>query len=111
MTTLKVTADGQVTIPQEILESLNLKPGDQIELQIKEGDKIVIQPVTYRDEVVEEEEIPPKLKILQEKLKRGEKIQIEDLKGFLHREGIEPASLEEIDEVVKQYVANQVSNP
>lgn len=111
MVTLKVTADGQVTIPQEILNFLDLKPGDQVELQIREDDKIVIQSVTHQDQVVEEEELPPKLKILQEKLKRGEKIQIEDLKGFLHREGIEPASLEKIDEVVKQHVANHVLNP
>jgi len=43
MSTLTVTARGQVTFRKEVLQHLGIKPGDKIELQLLPGGKGVIQ--------------------------------------------------------------------
>jgi len=43
MSTVTVTARGQVTFRKEVLQHLGIKPGDRIELQLLPGGKGVIQ--------------------------------------------------------------------
>jgi len=43
MSTVKITARGQVTFRKEVLQHLGIKPGDKIELQLLPGGKGVIQ--------------------------------------------------------------------
>ena len=43
MSTVTVTARGQVTFRKEVLQHLGIKPGDKIELQLLPGGKGVIQ--------------------------------------------------------------------
>ena len=44
MYTTTVTAEGQVIIPKEILDQLNIQVGSQIDFEIHEG-KLVLTPV------------------------------------------------------------------
>jgi len=37
----KISSKGQITIPKEIREYLEAKPGDKIEFEIKDGDVII----------------------------------------------------------------------
>lgn len=41
---MKVTTKGQVTIPQEIREQLNIQPGAEVEFEI-EGNAVKMKPV------------------------------------------------------------------
>lgn len=69
-----ITSKGQTTIPKEIRETLQLKPGDKVYWYIDEG-RIVF---------------------------RAKNRSIKDLAGFLHRPGQKAASLEEIDEAIAE---------
>lgn len=45
MTTLTVTAKGQVTLKKELLQHLGVKPGDKIEVNPLPGGKLSIKPM------------------------------------------------------------------
>lgn len=45
MTTLTVTAKGQVTLKKELLQHLGVKPGDKIEVNALPGGKLSIKPM------------------------------------------------------------------
>jgi len=40
-----VTRKGQVTIPQEIREKLNIEYGDKVEFEVEQDDRVTIRPV------------------------------------------------------------------
>lgn len=40
-----LTTKGQVTIPKEVRESLNLHSGDKIEILVKESGEAIIRPI------------------------------------------------------------------
>ena len=44
MPTATLTSKGQTTIPKEIRERLNLKPGDRIEFVVEDGGRVVLRP-------------------------------------------------------------------
>jgi AbrB family looped-hinge helix DNA binding protein len=46
MYTQKITARGQVTLRKEILQRLNLKPGEKIEFDFDSSDNVIIRPAT-----------------------------------------------------------------
>ncbi|GEM_PF-1008583 len=108
MTKTTVSADGQTIIPKEVLDFLKLQAGDEIDFLIEDNGKVIVQSVSSDSQDDDEEELPPRLKVLQEKLQKGEKIHVHDLKGMLHREGDEPMSIEAMDELMKQHVASRV---
>lgn len=103
MTKAIISADGLTIIPKEVLDFLKLQVGDEIDFLIEENGRVIVQTVSS-DSHDDEEELPPRLKFLQEKLQRGEKIHVHDLKGMLHREGMQPVSVEEMDEGIKEYM-------
>lgn len=114
MTKTTVSADGQTIIPKEVLDFLKLQAGDEIDFILEENGKVLIQP-SRSNEVGEDEEeydedpeVSARMSALRAKLDRGEKIDIRDLAGILHRKGMQPVSIEEMDEAVKQYVARKV---
>jgi bifunctional DNA-binding transcriptional regulator/antitoxin component of YhaV-PrlF toxin-antitoxin module len=100
MSIAKINSEGQIKIPPEFLEALNLNPGDEIDLQIDASGRVLIQRVDSSKAA-----IPPKLIELQAKLGRGEKLTVDDLYGALNRQGIKTLSIGEMDEAVKAYVA------
>lgn len=76
MTTLTVTAKGQVTLRKELLDHLGVKPGDRIEVDLLPDGKASIRAD-----------------------RKGKPV--EHLFGLLKREGDRSLSLEEIDELIK----------
>ncbi len=44
MTTLTITAKGQVTLKKELLQHLGVKPGQKIEVDLLPGGKLTIMP-------------------------------------------------------------------
>jgi AbrB family looped-hinge helix DNA binding protein len=45
MTTLTITAKGQITLKREVLEHLGLRPGSQVEVDLLPGGKVGIVPL------------------------------------------------------------------
>ncbi|MBU1304817.1 MAG: AbrB/MazE/SpoVT family DNA-binding domain-containing protein [Alphaproteobacteria bacterium] len=72
-----LTSKGQMTLPKDVRDDLNLKPGDRIDV-IKEGGQYVLRPRNVR---------------------------IEDLYGILHRPGDQQMSAAEEDEAFAAAVA------
>jgi len=77
MSTATLTSKGQMTLPKEVRDDLKLKPGDKVEF-IREGDRYVLKPRTKR---------------------------IGDFAGLLHRPGMKPVSIEEMNEGIAQAAA------
>jgi len=44
MATAKITSKGQITIPKELREAFDLKPGDSVHLEVREDGEIVMEP-------------------------------------------------------------------
>ncbi|MEW9806124.1 AbrB/MazE/SpoVT family DNA-binding domain-containing protein [Mesorhizobium marinum] len=72
-----VTSKGQTTIPKEVRDQLGLQTGTRIEW-IVEGGKATVRP---------------------------RKLRAVDLAGILHRPGMKPVSVEEMDKAIGRAVA------
>jgi antitoxin PrlF len=46
MTTLTVTAKGQITLKQELLRHLNVAPGQKVQVNMLPDGRLVVQPAT-----------------------------------------------------------------
>jgi antitoxin PrlF len=77
MTTLTITAKGQITLKKELLRHLGLKPGDKLSVDTAPGKRLTISP-----------ERPPRTG------------RITDAFGMLHRPGEPALSIEEMNEVI-----------
>jgi AbrB family looped-hinge helix DNA binding protein len=53
MNSSKLTANGQVTIPRELRERLNLKPGDQVEFMPGPGKSLLLYAHNQRTDLPE----------------------------------------------------------
>lgn len=76
MTTLTITAKGQITLKKELLRHLGLKPGDAIDVEPVPGGKLTVQPA-----------------------KQGQRT-IEASIGGLARPGQKPLTIEEMNDVI-----------
>lgn len=76
MTILTVTTKGQVTLRKEVLQHLGVRPGDKIAVEVLPGGKASLSAI---------------------KSKGG----LESFIGSLHRPGVRPRSLEEIDQTIR----------
>ena len=72
-----VTSKGQTTIPKEVRDQLGLNTGTRIEWIVENGQATV----------------------------RPRKLRATDLAGILHRPGIRPLTIEEMDEAIGEYLA------
>lgn len=75
MFTTELTHDGQTTIPKNIRELLNLRPGDRVEFVISEDGKVYLQPA---------------------------KIDVRELSGMLYKPGRKTVSVEEMNAAIAQ---------
>jgi AbrB family looped-hinge helix DNA binding protein len=75
-----LTTKGQVTIPKEIRESLNLQTGDKIEIILTKKTEAVIRPVSKK---------------------------VDDLFCKLHRPGIKPVTLKAMNDGIRNKVRNR----
>ncbi len=75
MLTTTVTDTGQITLPDEIRQHLKLVSGSRVEFVIDEDGQVKIFPLTAA---------------------------VETLSGILHRPGIQPASLEDMETAISE---------
>ncbi|KAB8316707.1 AbrB/MazE/SpoVT family DNA-binding domain-containing protein [Tolypothrix campylonemoides VB511288] len=75
MSIATITSKGQTTIPKEIRDKLNLRPGDRINFIIEPDGKVYIQPLN---------------------------IQVEELSGIIHKPGRKAVSIEEMNQAIEQ---------
>jgi antitoxin PrlF len=85
MTTLTITAKGQITLKKELLQHLALHPGDKVEVTPAPGGRLTLTP--------------------QRRARTG---RIEDAVGVLHRPGQKPLSIEEMNEVIARGWAGEL---
>ena len=72
-----LTSKGQITIPKNIRESLQIQVGDKIEFTITSDNEALLRPITKR---------------------------VDEVFGKLHTPGRKPVSVEKMDEKIKQKV-------
>lgn len=84
MTTLTITAKGQITLNKGLLRHLNLTPGDKVEVTTRPDGALSVAPVR-----------PPRTG------------RMEDAFGMLHRPGQKPVSVEEMNDAIGQYLADE----
>ncbi len=75
MLSTTITDTGQITLPKEIRQHLNLVSGSRVEFVIDEDGQVKIFPLN---------------------------VAIEALSGILHRSGISPASLEDMETAISE---------
>lgn len=76
MSVATLTSKGQMTLPKEIRDDLNLKPGDKVEF-VKIGARYELRPRNLR---------------------------AADFAGMLHRPGMRPKTIAEMDEGIAEAV-------
>lgn len=81
MSTATLTSKGQMTLPRDVRNDLGLKPGDRVEF-VKQGEDYVLRPRTKR---------------------------LEDFAGMLHRPGMKPVSIEEMNDGIAEAAAEDYS--
>lgn len=72
MPTSTITSKGQITIPKEVQEALNLRPGDRLDFIIEQG-RVYVQPAN---------------------------VDVRLLSGLLHKPERQPVSLEEMEAAI-----------
>ncbi|RCJ33354.1 AbrB family transcriptional regulator [Nostoc punctiforme NIES-2108] len=75
MASATITSKGQVTIPKEIRDYLNLDPGNKVDFVIDENGTVKLIPLN---------------------------IPIQSLSGILHRPGMQSATLEEMEVAIQE---------
>jgi antitoxin PrlF len=80
MAKARLTSKGQITIPKQVRERLNLRTGDRVEFTIEGEDRVVLRPARGR---------------------------VLDLEGSLHRPGSAAVALDELDRVIRRRGAGE----
>jgi antitoxin PrlF len=75
-----LTSKGQVTVPKAIRDLLRLGTGDRVDFVVKQDGTVVLRPAT---------------------------VHVRELKGFLHRKGMKPLSVEQMNAVIRRRVAER----
>jgi antitoxin PrlF len=76
----KLTSKGQITIPKQVRERLNLRAGDRVEFTMEGEDRVLLRPA------------------------RGSVL---DLEGSLHRPGSAAVALDELERVIRRRGAGE----
>lgn len=71
----KLSSKGQLVVPKDIRERMQLRPGDRVEFLVQDDGEVVIRPVV------------------------GD---LRDLKGMLARPGRKPVSVSEMNEAIRR---------
>lgn len=85
MTTLTITARGQITLTPEMLQHLGLRPGDSVEVTCAPGGHLILAPKPIA--------------------RNG---RIDDIIGALHRPGQKALSIEEMNEAIARAWAGEI---
>jgi antitoxin PrlF len=76
----KLTSKGQITIPKQVRERLNLRAGDLVEFTMEGDDRVLLRPARGR---------------------------VLDLEGALHRPGSPAVALDELERVIRRRGAGE----
>ena len=80
MPSATLTSKGQLTLPKAIRDLLRLGAGDRVDFIVKDDGAVVLRPAT---------------------------VDVRELKGFLHRRGIKPLSIEEMNAIIRRRAAGR----
>lgn len=80
MPTATVTSKGQITIPKDIRDRLKLHPGDSVDFVVEQDGRVLIRQAT---------------------------LDIRILEGILHRQGMRPVSLHDMQQVIRKRAAQR----
>ena len=75
MPSATVTSKGQITLPKAIRDLLRLGAGDRVDFTVKDDGTVVLSPAT---------------------------VDVRELKGVLHRKGLTPLSIEEMNAIIRR---------
>lgn len=75
MPSATLTSKGQLTLPKAIRHLLRLGAGDRVDFVVKDDGTVVLQPAT---------------------------VDVREIKGLLHRKGIKPLSIEEMNAIIRR---------
>ncbi|VXD13352.1 Transcriptional regulator, AbrB family protein [Planktothrix serta PCC 8927] len=81
MSKTQVTDTGQIKLPENIINYLNVKPGDILDFTIDADGRVFINRLPSS---------------------------VQELKGILHRPGMQPVSIETMNDVIKQRQVNRI---
>lgn len=76
----KLTSKGRLTVPKAIRDLLRLGTGDRVDFVVKEDGTVVLRPAT---------------------------VHVRELRGFLHRKGMKPLSVDQMNAVIRRRVARR----
>lgn len=80
MPSATLTSKGQLTLPKAIRDRLRLGVGDRVDFVVEDDGTVVLRPATA---------------------------DVRELKGFLHRKGIKPLSVEAMNAAIRRRAAGQ----
>jgi antitoxin PrlF len=80
MPSATLTSKGQLTLPKAIRDRLRLGAGDRVDFVVRDDGTVVLRPVT---------------------------VDVREIKGLLHRKGLKPLSVEEMDAVIRRRAAGR----
>ena len=75
MPSATVTSKGQLTLPKAIRDLLRLGAGDRVDFIVKDDGTVMLRPAT---------------------------VDVRELKGLLHRKGLRPLSVEEMNAIIRR---------
>jgi len=71
----QLSTKGQLVVPKEVRDFLRLRPGDRIDFVVRDSGEVVIRPAV---------------------------VDVQHLRGLLHRPGRAPVALEEMDRAIRE---------
>jgi len=80
MPSATLTSKGQITLPKTIRDLLRLGVGDRVDFIVKEDRTVVLRPAT---------------------------VDVRELKGLLHKKGIKPLSVEQMNAIIRRRAAGR----
>jgi AbrB family looped-hinge helix DNA binding protein len=80
MPSATLTSKGQITLPKPIRDRLRLAAGDRVDFIVKDDGTVILRPAT---------------------------VDVRELKGLLHRKGLKPLSVEEMNAVIRRRAAGR----
>ena len=75
MPSATLTSKGQLTLPKAIRDLLRLGTGDRVDFVVKDDGTVVLRPAT---------------------------VDVRELKGLLHRRGMKPLSIDEMNAIIRR---------
>jgi len=80
MPSATLTSKGQLTLPKAVRDLLRLGAGDRVDFVVKDDGTVVLRPAT---------------------------VDVRELKGLLHKKGLKPLSVDEMNAIIRRRRADR----